>query len=220
VQDELVIVVAGGGPVRADVAPLVASGARVIAADGGIALVHALGLRAEVLVGDLDSATEDEVAAAARAGTRIERHPEAKDATDLELALDAALELSPRRALVLAPGGGRLDHLLASLLLLALPRYAALELDAQVGGALVHVIRGRRDLAGTPGELVSLFALHGPAEGVTTEGLSYPLGAETLEVGSSRGVSNELVSDTARVTVERGVLLAVRPGPEERGEAT
>ena len=50
-----------------------------------------------------------------------------------------------------------------------------MRLDAQVGRALVHVIRDERALEGEPDELVSLLALHGPAEGVRTEGLAYPL---------------------------------------------
>jgi thiamine pyrophosphokinase len=135
-----------------------------------------------------------------------------KDATDLELALDAALALAPERLVVLAGVGERLDHLLAALLLLASDRYAAVEVDARIGYAQAHVIRGERTLAGARGELLSLFALAGPAEGVTTEGLAYPLERETLEPGSTRGVSNVFAAESARVSVERGTLLAVRPG--------
>jgi thiamine pyrophosphokinase len=213
-QDEVVVVVAGGCPLRRDVASLVPSGARVLAADGGISHVHALGLRAEALIGDLDSATSKEVEEAVSRGTQVVRHPTAKDATDLELSLDAALALSPQRIVVLVDGGGRLDHLLSALLLLGSPRYAGIQLDAQVGSALVHVVRGERELAATPGEIVSLLALHGAAEGVRTEGLAYPLAGETLEPGSSRGVSNLFLEARARVSLERGVLLAVRPGTE------
>ena len=100
--------------------------------------------------------------------------------------------------LVVASDGGRLDHLLASLLLLGSERYAALELDALVGSALVHVIRGGRTLRGATGELVTLLALGGPAVGVTTDGLEYPLADETLEPGSSRGVSNVFAGAEAR----------------------
>ncbi len=84
-------------------------------------------------------------------------------------------------------------------------------MDALLGGAQAHVIRGSRTLSGAVGELVSLLPLHGPAEGVTTAGLAYPLAGETLFAGESRGVSNVFAEQTARVDVERGVLLAVRP---------
>ena len=47
-----------------------------------------------------------------------------------------------------------------------------------------------------------------------TEGLAYPLAGETLDPGSSRGVSNEFAAKTARISVGTGILLAVRPGPE------
>lgn len=77
----------------------------------------------------------------------------------------------------------------------------------------MHVIRAARTLAGAPGETVSLFALHGPATGVTTAGLLYPLDGETLAPGTSRGVSNELAAAEARISVTAGVLVAVRPAP-------
>ena len=59
-----------------------------------------------------------------RPARAIERHPAAKDATDLELALDAAIALEPARIVVVGDGGGRLDHLLGSCSLLGLDRYA------------------------------------------------------------------------------------------------
>jgi thiamine pyrophosphokinase len=116
--------------------------------------------------------------------------------------------------LVVASSEGRLDHLLALLLLLGSERYAGLEIDAVVGDALVHVVRGERTLAGTPGELVSLLAIGGAATGVATEGLEYTLGGETLEPGTSRGVSNIFTGAEARIAVGDGVVLAVRPDPE------
>lgn len=216
-SDEVVVVVAGGHPPRPDAVLAVPLGARVIAADRGLEHARALGLEVTVAVGDFDSASPEAVAAAAAAGTGIERHPAEKDATDLELALDAALALGPARILVLAGDGGRLDHLLSTLLLLGSPRYASVQIDARIGRAHVHVVRGERAVEGAPGELISLLALHGPAD-VRTQGLAYPLVGETLEPGSSLGVSNTFATAIARIVVERGVLLAVRPGPE-RGRA-
>ncbi|MDW8339106.1 MAG: thiamine diphosphokinase [Thermoleophilia bacterium] len=216
-SQELVVVVAGGPPPSPRAALGVPLDALVVAADGGVEHAAALGLRTAVAVGDFDSAAPEAVAEAEVAGARIERHPVAKDASDLELALEAALRLHPRRVLVLAGEGGRLDHLLSTLLLLGSERWAGPDLDAEIGAARVHVIREERSLAGRVGELISLFALHGPAEGVRTEGLEYPLRGEELRPGSSRGLSNAFVAQEARISVERGVLLAVRPDPDHGG---
>jgi thiamine pyrophosphokinase len=214
VQNEVVVVVAGGEAPPADSARMVPSGAGVVAADRGVDHAHALGLEVDLAIGDFDSVSAAELARAEQRGARVERHPEAKDASDLELALEAALELEPERILVLAGVGRRLDHLFSALLLLGSARYAGVEVDAVVGDARVHVVRGARELAGEPGELLSLLPVHGPAEGVVTEGLEYPLADETLEPGSSRGLSNRFTGTEARVSLERGVLLAIRPGTE------
>jgi thiamine pyrophosphokinase len=206
-QQFVVVAAAGVGP-RVDVP----AGAVVIAADGGLERAQALGLEVAVAVGDFDSASAQALLAAEQGGTRIVRHPAAKDATDLELALDEAVSLGAARVLVVASDGGRLDHLLGVLLLLGAERYRVVEVDALVGEAAVAVVRGSRTLTGVPGSLLTLLPLHGTAHGVTTTGLEYPLTDESLECGSTRGVSNVFVAAEATVTVERGVLIAIRPG--------
>jgi thiamine pyrophosphokinase len=215
VSNEVVVVVAGGEAPPFDAVRDVPPGAVVIAADGGLEHARALGLEVAGAVGDFDSASPADVTAAEAAGARIERHPAAKDATDLELALDAALALRPERVVVLAGVGVRLDHLLSAFLLLAAARYAEVELDARIGRARAHVVHDRRVLSGVPGELVTLLPVHGPARGVHTDGLAYPLDGETLEAGSSRGVSNLFAAEQATISLEHGVLVAVRPGDEE-----
>ena len=205
-EPDVIVVASGPGPAVA-----VPEAATVVAADGGLDRAVALGLAVDVVIGDLDSVSDAALAAAEAAGTRVVRHPAAKDATDLELALDAAVALGARRVLVVASAEGRLDHLLASLELLGADRYAELELDAIVGDAVVHVIRGRQVLEGSPGDLVSLIPVAGPVGGVTTSGLRYPLSGETLTPGTTRGVSNVFVEPEARVEVATGVLLAIRP---------
>jgi thiamine pyrophosphokinase len=212
VLEEVVVVVSGGEPPDPRAASAAPLGAPVVAADRGLENALSLGLEVTLAVGDFDSASPEAVDVAESAGVRIERHPEEKDATDLELALDAAAAMSPRRILLLAGDAGRLDHFLSTLLLLGSNRYEAIDLEAFVGDARVDVVRHERVLEGEPGELVSLLAVNGPAEGVRTSGLAYPLHGERLEPGSSRGVSNFFADATARVTLERGVLLAIRPG--------
>ena len=210
---ESVVVVAGGHPSPGRVAEL-PERAYVIAADSGVDRALALGLRIDRAIGDFDSVSPAGLGAAEASGATIERHPPDKDATDLELALDAAIALEPSRILVIGSSGGRLDHLLGSILLLGDARYASATVDAYLDDNRVWVIRGERTLTGTPGEIVSLIPVHGPAEGVTTGGLDYPLRDETLPAGTSRGVSNVFAAREAVVTVARGCLIAVQPGPE------
>ena len=99
--------------------------------------------------------------------------------------------------------------------MLASDAYAGIELEAPLGTGRVPVIRDRATLRGRPDALLSLLAAHGPAHGVTTEGLLYPLRGETLHPGSTRGVSNRFVAAEAVVALTRGVLLAVVPGPDD-----
>ena len=164
--------------------PWLAAGSTVIAADRGVDRALALGLRVDLAIGDFDSVTPEGLAAAEADGARVERHPAAKDATDLELALDAALALEPARIVVIGSGGGRLDHLLGVVLLLGHERYASAQIEAYLGDSHLHFVRGTCRLVGTPGDLVSLVPLHGPCDGVRTEGLEYPLLGETLPAGN------------------------------------
>ncbi len=89
-SEEIVVVVSGGEPPDPRAASAVPLGAPVVAADSGLEHALALGLEVTVAVGDFDSASPEAVAVAEAAGTRVERHPHEKDATDLELALDVA----------------------------------------------------------------------------------------------------------------------------------
>ena len=120
---ETVVVVAGGHPSPGR-APELPEGARD-RGRLGLDRALALGLRIDRAIGDFDSVSTAGLAAAEAAGAVVERHPAAKDATDLELALDAAIALEPSRILVIGSAGGRLDHLLGSLLLLGDARYAS-----------------------------------------------------------------------------------------------
>jgi thiamine pyrophosphokinase len=187
----------------------------VIAADSGLYAARRLGLRVDLLVGDLDSVDPADIL---EPSFEVDRHPRAKEKTDIALALERARDLHPRRLIVVSGGGGRLDHAFGNLLVLASPAYAEIEIDGFIGDAQVAVIRHRRDLTGPEGGLISLFAVDGPAHGVTTTGLRYPLRDEVLEPLSSRGVSNEFLGGSASISLTAGTLLAIQPGEETGAE--
>lgn len=209
---DTVVVVTGGDPVDVAHRRGVPADAYVVAVDSGIEHAQAIDLEIDLAIGDFDSVRPDRLALAEARGAEVQRHPAVKDATDLELALDAAMARRPARIHVLGGHGGRLDHLLANALLLASPAYAKVAVTAQMGSARVTVVRVGAHLDGAPGDLVTLVPFHGGAEGVTTSGLLYPLADEPLHPGSTRGVSNELTHPRATVRVTAGVVVAIQPG--------
>ena len=206
------IVIVGGSAPDARV-PLPAR-AFVVAADSGYDHARTFGLAVDVLVGDLDSISADGLAHARATGVRIEQHDPEKDATDTELALKTAVAAGTAHiTLVTGASADRFDHSLAVVVALGHPRLATVEVDAWFGAAAVHALRGpvRRELPMRTGEVVTLLAVGGPATGITTTGLRYPLDGEPLEPTSSRGVSNEAVDPLPTITVQAGCLLVIRP---------
>lgn len=192
--------------------------AAVVAADGGYARSVALGFAPDALVGDLDSLAPELVTTARRAGTRVRRHPAAKDESDTELALLEALALGAGRVTVLgALGGARLDHTLANVWLLAHPRLRRVEVALVDATARVRLLTAPAPgggpatlpIPGRTGALVTLLPFDADAEGVTTRGLEYPLRDEPLRIGPARGLSNVRTSGDARVTLRAGRLVIV-----------
>ncbi|HEV8205261.1 MAG TPA: thiamine diphosphokinase, partial [Acidimicrobiia bacterium] len=183
----------------------------VMAADSGVEHALAAGRRVDVVVGDLDSADPAAVDAAVADGAEVCRYPAEKDKSDLELAVHAARDGGATHVIVVGGSGGRLDHLLANALLLASPSFDDIDIEALLDDTRITVIRRSASLSGAPGDLCSLLAAGGPARGVRTTGLRYPLDHEELLPGSTRGLSNELAEPVATISLEQGTLLAVQP---------
>ena len=190
----------------------------VIAADGGWDKAAAIGLVPDLLVGDADSLPEERFAELAASGVPVERSSVAKDESDTELAILAALRRGATHVTVLgALGGKRFDHALANVGLLGLPGPGDAEVELLDGCTRVRLLRAPAagggpatcGLSGEIGDLVSLLPSGVPAFGITTEGLLYPLRDETLPPGPARGLSNVRIAADASVTVRRGSLLVI-----------
>jgi len=209
--DKRVLVVAGGDPWTGPPPRIGAATEEVIAADSGVELALQLGLVCSVVIGDMDSAPPEALAEAERLGARLERHPVDKELTDLELALDLACTHGAREIVVIGGGGGRTSHLLANAGLLGSDKYAHVVIRWLLPRTEIQIARADRPatVSGLPGELVSLIPIGGQAAGITTEGLRWPLHDESLPAGATRGVSNELLAETAGVAVADGSVLVV-----------
>jgi thiamine pyrophosphokinase len=192
----------------------------IIGADGGAAQAAARGLLPDVVIGDLDSLPGEDRAFLEAQGCRFVVHPWAKDETDLELALRFAAEQGPQEIVILGALGGRLDHLLANVLLLAMPQVEGVPVRIVGGDQEALLVQGGEiaTIQGLVGDLVSLLPLGGDARGVTTTGLAWALARDTLRFGSSRGVSNEMTAARACIEVEEGYVLVVH-GPAVWGRS-
>lgn len=183
----------------------------LVAANGGTRHCFSLGFLPQVVVGDLDSIAEAEIAGLHASGVEIVQHPARKDYTDLELAVSYALERGAQEILILGAFGERWDQTLANLLLPAASRFEKCSIRLLDGNQEVLVIRAGQvvEISGNPGDVVSLVPLGGEARGITTQGLEYPLENGTLNFGSTRGISNVLLGEKATVQLRSGLLLCI-----------
>jgi len=181
----------------------------VIAADGGTRHALALGLTPSLVVGDLDSITAGERQRMKEAGAQVRKYPRNKDETDLELALDHAVQLGFREIVIVAALGGRLDQTLANLALISATRHPSPAIRIDDGVEETFFCRGRSEVRGRSGDLVSLIPWGGEVTGVRTEGLRWPLSTETLHPHKTRGISNEMTADVATIQIASGLLLVI-----------
>jgi thiamine pyrophosphokinase len=169
----------------------------------------ALGLTPNLIVGDLDSADKSDIQKLQKAGVEIELFPGDKNETDLELALIRSLELNPTQILIVAALGGRFDQTLANMALLTNPQLSSLDVRLDDGVEEIFFCRDQVQVHGGGGDLVSLLPWCSPVHRIQTEGLKWPLTNETLYPHKTRGVSNEMIAESASIKIESGLLLIV-----------
>lgn len=196
------------GPIRwtEATAVLAAAAKPLLAADGGANHLGRIGLRPDAVIGDLDS-----ISTGIRKFIGEERmiHRPDQDRTDLDKALEYAFdELGLERLTVLGATGGRLDHAVGNLGLLA---------KRALGDRLVFVaddhrvlgVTGELTLDAEPGETWSFFTVD-PAVRVTLEGVRWPIADTAIDLARKPSISNEAVSDRVTVRAEGGAVVVVR----------
>jgi thiamine pyrophosphokinase len=184
----------------------------IVAADGGTLALERWGAVPHAIVGDLDSLGLERARAYEARGVVVLPYSPEKDESDLELAIAHALRAKASEIVLLGIfGGERFDHELANVLLIAAEAYRGTRMRAVRGDVTLRALHGgeQLELEGMAGDLVTLLAVRGDAEGVRTHRLRYPLAGETLSFGAARGLSNLVVTAGASVACDRGVLLVI-----------
>lgn len=181
----------------------------VVAADGGALPLVWAGIVPQIVIGDLDSLEQAAQTDLVARGAELRAFPRAKDETDLELALLYAVEHGAVSIDVIGALGGRWDHTLANVAMLAMPELRGRQVRLLAERQAMFLVRDQADLPGTHGDTLSLIPLTAQVHGITTRGLLYPLDDATLYFERARGISNVLLDPPGRVELREGLLLVV-----------
>jgi thiamine pyrophosphokinase len=186
----------------------------VIAADGGAVHLHHMGIIPGIIIGDLDSIPTEILLFYKEKQVKILKHPVRKDQTDMELCMAYAIDHGCTDLLIMGATSTRLDHTLANIFLLR--RLADQGIPATILDAYndIHVVVSGLTLMGRPGDLLSVIPVSDHVKGLTLEGLEYPLTDQTLCMGSTMGISNVFTQDEAKISLNSGAVLVIKPKEE------
>lgn len=182
----------------------------LICVDGGARHIVALDLTPQVIIGDMDSLPPEILQRCEERGSRIIRHPRAKQETDTQLALEYACRSHPDEIRIYGALGGRIDHALANIYLLLPAARRGVTTKLVDEWCEVFVVTQTMRLEGIVGQTVSIFPLSALVQGIELEGFEYPLSGATMEIGVPYGISNRLQKDRGVIAIESGCLLVVQ----------
>ena len=182
-------------------------GTRAIAADSGVLHAPLLGLDVELWIGDFDSTPQEAQARLAHLSRLA--YPVAKDKTDGELAVDAALERGAT-SLVLAGGlGGQADHALANIMLAKRLTRLAVPAMLTTGTEEAYPLHAGEFEVETPvGSRLSIVPIT-DLHNLSLSGVKWPLTARTVAAGSTLTLSNETTGGPVRISLGAGEALVL-----------
>ena len=181
----------------------------IICADGGIKHSLALNIIPHTVIGDFDSIPQKYKKTLACEKINWVKHTKEKDKTDSELALDFAAAKGFKTILLFGILGDRLDQIISNVLSLIPFAKKGITITIVEGKQEIQIIDKLVILKGETGDRLSLIPLVSDAQGITTFGLKYRLKDENLLFGYSRGISNVFTDQTVKISLKKGVLLAV-----------
>ena len=177
----------------------------VIACDAGYIHAQRADIVPDVIIGDFDSYLGD-----LPGGVEIIRTKPEKDDTDTMMALKLAIRRGYRRIMLVGALGGRIDHMLANISLIAFAATKGADLQIVDGHHQIFAVRdGKRRVPRSSWRNLSVFAFDTECTGVTLRGVKYPLEGAVLTNTFALGVCNEFAEDIAEISVESGILIVV-----------
>jgi thiamine pyrophosphokinase len=185
------------------------SSSMIIAADRGAGYCLDSGIFPDMVVGDMDSLPagfQDELISK---GIEIRRFDCRKDMTDTQIAVDTAIEKGADEIEILAGIGSRFDHSLANVYLLFRAMNKGIKAKIVSDTHEIFLIERKAEIRNEASTIISFFPLGHHAKGITLKGFEYETDNIEMDMSFPVGVSNVIRSDSAEVSVEDGILIAV-----------
>ncbi|MCD5322638.1 MULTISPECIES: thiamine diphosphokinase [Pontibacillus] len=178
---------------------------------GAITLVNE-GISPDYAVGDFDSVSKEELEEIKHSSKEFTKHPAEKDETDLEIAVRKALSLEAEVIYFFGVTGGRLDHALTNLQILApLENQGIKGVVIDKGNWVECKSPGRHEVFNDPDyPNISFIPFTPEVRGLTLGGFYYPLENAYVPWGSTLCVSNKLISEKGTFSFEHGILLLIK----------
>ncbi len=174
----------------------------VIAADAGIEHLEKAGIKADYIIGDFDS-----LGRKPEGGNVTVLKPE-KDITDMQAAVDKGIEIGFDNFVIYGATGGRLDHTLANIQLIASLAERGMKAEIKDGKTVIRAVcNSSVSFSEEYSGYISVFAHSDICSGVTVKGLKYELENAELKNNFALGVSNEFTGKKSFVSVECGTLI-------------
>lgn len=198
-------IIFAGGDFSADTKVEINENSLVICADSGYDNALLCGVVPDVIIGDMDSVKNRLPAGVKQIKLKCE-----KDDTDTQACIDYLADIGCEEIVLFGALGGRTDHEMANIMLCIYALKKGIKLIIKSAETEVFAVVGNAVIKGNRGDWLSLIPVLGDAEGVSLSGLKYTLENAKMEAGKTMGISNEFESDEATVSVEKGILLAVK----------
>lgn len=179
----------------------------VTAVNGGIQNALQIGVKPDLIIGDLDSVSEIILSDFKESGVPIKSFPPQKNESDLEIAIDEAVGMNPKEIIIIGALGKRIDHTLFNIFLLL--KYKDIMIRIITADEEVFLCKKSQEINFPKGTTISLIPLTPTVNGVTLDGFKYPLENEDLYMNSSRGLSNILVESPGTIKFQSGEMLVV-----------
>ena len=187
-------------------------GQNIIAGDRGLEALYQLKIIPNHVVGDFDSVSP-EILEFYKRQPQIIFHTfnSEKDNTDTDIALKLAIQMKSSKITILGALGKRMDHALANIHILKDALEANISCQIIDKHNRIYLINKQVELEKDKvyGKYISLVPLTSTVEGLTLTGFKYPLNKYNLPIGTSLGISNEMIADRAHIEIEKGILIVI-----------